>query len=205
MILNTLMKVVQLWQIFTFSLTLPAAEGQANKNPQHLLLSLASQFIFATTSHHYFALLSIAPAYIVVSSPVPARMPGSKNDPLFLPVFGPVWLLRRCPALLIINQGTVRYSSVVMNSYNTDKILHISVCGWQVFTLNKEARSLLIILVTVQVMRLFHKLSVMFSLLSPVNLAIHCSIQSFVELNLLLWGFKVRRPVWSWIEWIPDR
>ena len=84
MILNTLMKVVQLWKIFTFSLTLPAAEGEANKNPQHLQLSLASQFLLANTSHHSFALLSITPAYIVVTSPVPARLPGSKPSRMTL-------------------------------------------------------------------------------------------------------------------------
>ena len=75
---------------------MPAAEVQANKNPQHLQLSLASQFLLANTSHHSFALLSITPAYIVVTSPVPARQPGSKPSRMtlermiFLPAFGPV-------------------------------------------------------------------------------------------------------------------
>ena len=85
-ILNTLMEVSQIWQNFTFSLTLPTKEGRANKNPQHLLLSLASQFLFATTSHH-----SSAPAYIVVSIPVPARMPGSQPSRMTLFFFTCLW------------------------------------------------------------------------------------------------------------------
>ena len=124
-------------------------------------------------------MLSIAPAYIVVSSPVPARMPGSQPSRMtlfFLPVFGPVWLLRRCHALLINNQGTVQHSSAFINLYNTNKILRISVCGWQVFTLkppfclsscNRADYEIISEIVS-------HV-----SLLSPVNLAINCSIQFF--------------------------
>ena len=62
-ILNILMKVVQIWQFFTFSLTLPAAEVQANKNPQHLLQSLASQYHFATSSSHWLPLTTTLPCW----------------------------------------------------------------------------------------------------------------------------------------------
>ena len=50
------------------------------------------------------------------------RAPSLQEWPsFFLPVFGPVWLLRRCHALLINNQGTVQHSSAFINLYNTNK------------------------------------------------------------------------------------
>ena len=108
------MKVVYIWQFFTFSLTLPAAEGQANKNPPHILLSLASQFIF----HHSSAMLSIAPAYIVVTSPIPARhqAPSHQEWPSFFYLS-----LVPCDSL----EGVTLYWSMIRAQFNIARSLWI--------------------------------------------------------------------------------